>query len=81
MPASRDLGRNRLESDRVESMKSEVRLKQIQIAPFTTPTGSSYSVLGLGEDGKVYRFDPKCDAWLPWSMRIANCKDEHKAKR
>lgn len=59
----------------------EVRLTQIVIAPFTTASGSSYSTLGLGTDGIVYRFDPECDGWIAWSMKKAGCRMKHKAKR
>ena len=58
-----------------------VRMVQICSAPFTTATGSSYSVLGVSTTGRVYRFDPKCDAWIPWSNKIATCKQDHLAKR
>ena len=61
--------------------KGEVRLTQLVIAPFATETGSSYSTLGLGADGVVYRYDPKCEGGIPWSMTIAGCRDDHKGKR
>jgi hypothetical protein len=60
---------------------AEVRLKQLVIAPFTTQMGSSYSTLGLGEDGIVYRFDPQCDGWIEWSMKKAGCRMQHKGRR
>lgn len=58
-----------------------VRFKQIEVARFTTREGSSYSVLGLSASGRVYRYDPKCDGWIPWSNKIATCKARHKAGR
>jgi hypothetical protein len=58
-----------------------VKFAQIATAPFSTDTGSSYSVLGLSTGGRVYRFDPKCDAWIPWSNKVATCKKNHKAGR
>lgn len=58
-----------------------VSFQQIVVAPFTTDTGSSYSVLGLSTTGRVYRYDPKCDAWIPWSNKIATCKARHPAGR
>ncbi len=58
-----------------------VKFRQITAAPFSTDTGSSYSVLGLSTGGRVYRFDPKCDAWIPWSNKVATCKKKHKAGR
>lgn len=59
----------------------EVRFKQILTPEFQTETGSTYSTLGLSEDGCVYRYDPKCEGWIPWSMKVAGCRNDHKAKR
>jgi hypothetical protein len=58
-----------------------IKFKQILAAPFTTVTGASYSMFGLGTDGAVYRFDPQCDGWIPWSTNVVGCKTQHKAKR
>jgi hypothetical protein len=66
---------------RKKAAAKTVKFSQIATAPFTSPTGSSYSVLGLSTGGRVYRFDPKCDAWIPWSNKIATCKKSHKAGR
>ncbi len=60
---------------------AEIRLAQIVVAPFTTDTGSSYSTIGLGVDGCVYRYDPKCEGWIPWSMSVATCREAHGGKR
>lgn len=60
---------------------ADLRMRQLVIAPFTTETGSTYSVFALGEDGAVYRYDPGCEGWLPWPMKVATCKDKHKGKR
>jgi hypothetical protein len=59
----------------------EIRMQQIVIAPFEGTLGASYSTLGLGTDGIVYRYDPKCEGWIPWSMKIAGCRASHKGKR
>lgn len=60
----------------------EVRFQQCWVAPFQFPGGAlTYSTFGLSTDGKVYRFDPKCDGWIPWSMKVATCKNEHPHKR
>ncbi len=60
----------------------KLRVKQLLVAPFQSVGGPlSYSVLALGEDGKVYRYDPRCKGWLPWSMEIATCLDEHPGGR
>lgn len=47
-----------------------VSFVQIEVAPFTTTPGSSYSALGLSTTGRVYRHDPKCNAWIPWSNNL-----------
>jgi hypothetical protein len=61
----------------------EVRFKQILAAQWTGATNGvqSYSMLGLSEDGRVFRYDPLCEGWIPWSMKIAGCKDSHKGRR
>jgi hypothetical protein len=64
-----------------KAARQTVRLKEIVAASFTTTTGSSYSLLGLSTNGRVYRYDPKCEAWIPWSDKIATCKKDHKAGR
>jgi hypothetical protein len=47
-----------------------LKLKQLVIAPFSAPGFPlSYSTLGLGIDGVVYRYDPKCEGWIPWNSR------------
>ena len=61
--------------------RGQVRMKQIVVAPFTTERGSSYSTLGLGTDGKVYRYDPKCEGWIAWPMKLAGCRNDHPARR
>lgn len=60
---------------------SEVRFAQILAAPFATDAGASYSLVGLTHDGRVFRFDPKCQGWIPWPMAIAECREQHAAKR
>lgn len=32
-------------------------------------------------DIQVLPYDPKCDAWIPWSNKIATCKASHPAGR
>lgn len=58
-----------------------VKFAQITTGMFNNGSGTSYSVLGLSTGGRVYRYDPKCDAWIPWSNKIATCKAKHKAGR
>ncbi len=59
-----------------------VKFVQITAAQFSQDLGRlSYSVLGVSTNGRVYRYDPKCDAWIPWSNKVATCKEKHKAGR
>lgn len=45
-------------------------MRQIQIAQWLTDAGKSgYSVIGLGADGGVYRYQAGEDGWVPFSMR------------
>lgn len=55
---------------------SKLRMKQIQIAQWTGDNGKlSYSTMALGEDGFVYRYDPKCNGWLKMKMQLTkNCE-------
>lgn len=62
-------------------MPNEIQMVQIIIAPFTTESGSSYSTIGLGKDGAVYRYDPQCEGWIRWSMKAVDCRLNHKGKR
>ena len=58
-----------------------IRFKQLVIAPWEGENGMTYSTLALGEDGKVYRYDPQCEGWIPWPDKIANCRMDHPGKR
>lgn len=61
---------------------AKVKMVQITTGHFSGKDGSSsYSVLGVSTNGRVYRYDPKCDAWIPWSNKVATCKKKHKAGR
>lgn len=51
-----------------------VKIKQLAIAQWEGDNGLSYSTLGLGEDGTVYRFDPACQGWIAMPMTLAPCK-------
>ena len=47
-----------------------VKMQQIIAGQWESDSGvSSYSVIGLGEDGCVYRYDVKRAGWIAWSMR------------
>jgi hypothetical protein len=58
-----------------------IRLQQLVIAPWDGDKGRTYSTLGLGEDGVVYRYDPHCEAWIAWPMTVASCRLDRKTKR
>lgn len=45
----------------------EVSFKSCWAAPWK----DTYSTYGLTEDGKVYRWDGGCCAWLPLNMEVA----------
>ena len=64
------------------STRKTMTFTQIEVAPFSTERGKqSYSVLALGKDGNVYRYDPKCEGWIKWPNKIAGCRDEHRGRR
>lgn len=62
-------------------MAGEVRFKQLLAGQFSTADGMSYSLIGLSEDGRVFRYDPKCEGWIQWPMTVAECREQHEAKR
>ena len=67
---------------KVKAAVKTVKMAQITTGHFSSPDGSStYSVLGVGTNGRVYRYDAKCDAWIPWSNKVSTCKKKHKAGR
>ncbi len=56
-----------------------LKFQQIVVAPWQGDNGMTYSVIGLEQDGRVYRYDAKCDGWIPWSNELATtCKVPHK---
>ena len=59
----------------------QLKFKQIISAEWEGNYGQTYSIIALSEDGRVYRYDAKCEGWIPWSMDEATCKDDHKGKR
>jgi hypothetical protein len=67
---------------RKKAAAKTVKFVQITTGHFSGKDGSSsYSVLGVSTGGRVYRYDPQCDAWIPWSNKVATCKKNHKAGR
>ncbi len=54
-------------------MSKQLRMKQILAAHWDGATGRTYSLIALSEDGKVYRYDAKCEGWYAWSMKDATC--------
>lgn len=58
--------------------KDEITMKQISIAPWGNDGNTTYSIIGLGDDGAVYRFDKGCTGWVRLNMKLAECKVPHK---
>jgi len=65
----------------VTATAEEIRLQTVVVAPWEGAKGLTYSILGLGVDGIVYRYDPGCEGWVAWSMQKAGCRDEHEGRR
>ncbi len=58
---------------------NEVRFQQCWVGQYTDSRNKiTFSTYGLTHEGKVYRFDGFCSAWLPLNMEIALCTEEHK---
>ena len=66
----------------MKTKSKPLRAKQLAFASWTNDAGrTTYSTFVLGTDGGVYRYDPHCEGWIPWPMRIVDCRTEHKARR
>ncbi len=58
---------------------NEVRFQQCWVGQYTDSRNKiTFSIYGLTHEGKVYRFDGFCSAWLPLNMEVALCIEEHK---
>lgn len=49
------------------------KMKQIVVAPWMGAKGMTYSLVALGEDGAVYRYDAACNGWIRYQMAAAEC--------
>lgn len=48
----------------------QLKMKQIVSGQWSSEAGiESYSIVGLGVDGKVYRYDVQREGWIAWSMK------------
>jgi hypothetical protein len=49
---------------------AELQMRQIVVGQWvnTYRGGESFSIIGLSEDGKVYRYDMSRDGWVAWNM-------------
>ena len=61
----------------------QLKMKQIVSAPFQNDGQClSYSILGVAEDGSVWRYDPKpgCQGWIPYVMeaKVAACEQHNR---
>lgn len=51
---------------------ARLKMQQIQVAQWLTDAGKSgFSIIGLGTDGGVYRYQAGEEGWVPFSMRKA----------
>ena len=52
-----------------------IKIKQLVTGMFVSASGSSsYSIIGLGVDNNVYRYDTGCQGWFPLPMGVTDCK-------
>lgn len=50
---------------------NEIEMRAVKVAPWDTEEGRrTYSVIGLGEDGAVYRYDASSCGWVKYSMHV-----------
>lgn len=48
----------------------ELKFKQLVTGMFIGESGTgSYCIIGLAQDGKVYRYDTGCMGWFPLPMK------------
>lgn len=63
--------------------KQKLRFKQLVAGQFQAPRPDlgqlalNYSMIGLAEDGTVWRYDVGCFGWIPYNMEVADC-DQHR---
>jgi hypothetical protein len=50
-----------------------LKMQSVHIAQWDGKDGRTYSTLGLGVDGYVYRYDVGCNGWIRYSMLPATC--------
>jgi hypothetical protein len=62
---------------------SKLKVAQLVIAQWKAEGVDhlNYSTLAVGRDGNVYRYDSKCEGWIPWPMDIVDCRTDHPNKR
>lgn len=51
----------------------EIRMQQILSAEWDGAKGRTYSIIALGVDGFVYRYDAACNGWIRFSTGVAEC--------
>jgi hypothetical protein len=47
---------------------TEVRFVDIKVAPWDGVSGRTYSLIGLSDEGKVYRFEMGAGRWVGYNM-------------
>lgn len=58
-------------------MAKTVSFQQILAPTWATPTGTTYSLFGLGNNGKLYKWNPKDANWTEYSDKVAEEKLEY----
>ena len=51
-------------------MPEVLRMKQILAASWEGRTGLNSSIVGLSEDGRVYKYSTTNQAWMPMAMVV-----------
>lgn len=66
-------------------MAKQLKFQQIIAGHFLSSNMETYNgshvILGLSEDGKVYRYDAHCEGWIPWPMVAVTCRENHPGRR
>lgn len=53
-----------------------VKMKQIETGHWEGRGGTNFSVIGLSEEGNVYKYSQAKNRWVPYSMKVAAATDD-----
>lgn len=58
-------------------MRKTLKMKQLTIGQWEGTHGNNFSIIGLSEDGLVFKYEKSAGGWVPYRMVEANPKKEY----